>query len=82
EDANPPVFSVRIGTNDNIHFSYLRFIVNQLREQFGFQGVPIKIFVKNNPHVHGQMGLPGGRKRAIPGRPAAVPRRFRAARRK
>jgi GTPase len=81
QDVNPPVFEVRIGPNDTLHFSYTRFIINHLREQFGFHGVPIKIFISNKPKVHGQMGLPG-RKRAIPGRPAAVPRRYRAARRK
>jgi GTPase len=80
-DIDPPVFEVRIGSNDNLHFSYNRFIVNNLRDRFGFFGVPIKIFITNKPKVHGQMGLPG-RKRAIPGRPAAVPRRYRAARRK
>ncbi|MDD4902327.1 MAG: ribosome biogenesis GTPase Der [Patescibacteria group bacterium] len=81
EGIDPPVFEVRIGPDDNLHFSYTRFIINQLREKYGFNGVPIKIFVSNKPKVHGQMGLPG-RKRAIPGRPPAVPRRFRAARRK
>ena len=81
QDIDPPVFEVRIGPDDNLHFSYTRFIINHLREQFGFHGVPIKVFVTNKPKVHGQMGLPG-RKRAIPGRPAAVPRRYRAARRK
>jgi GTPase len=80
--VDPPLFEVRIGADDNIHFSYTRFIINKLREQYGFAGVPIKIYVENKPKVHGQMGLPGGHKRAIPGRPAAVPRRFRAARRK
>jgi len=81
EGIDPPVFEVRIGADDNLHFSYTRFIINKLREQYGFHGVPIKIYVANKPRVHGQMGLPG-RKRAIPGRPPAVPRRYRAARRK
>jgi GTP-binding protein len=81
KDTNPPVFEIRIGSDDNLHFSYTRFIINHLREQFGFQGVPIKAYIVNKPKVHGQAGLPG-RKHAIPGRPPAVPRRFRAARRK
>jgi GTPase len=81
EGFNPPRFSVRIGTDDNLHFSYTRFIINHLREQYGFAGVPIKIWVENTPHIHGQAGLPG-KKFNKPGRPAAVPRRFRAARRK
>jgi GTPase len=81
EGSNPPRFSVRIGTDDNLHFSYTRFIINKLREQYSFAGVPIKIWVENKPHVHGEAGLPG-KKYNKPGRPAAVPRGYRAARRK
>jgi len=43
---NPPEFTIMIGQNQSIHFSYLRFIENQLRENFGFLGVPVKIKVK------------------------------------
>jgi GTP-binding protein len=82
ERIDPPLFSVRIGTKDNLHFSYTRFIINKLREQFGFAGVPVKIYVENTPRVHGQAGIPGGHKRPKPGKPAAVPRGYRAARRK
>ena len=38
-------FSIRIGKKDNILESYLRFIENQIRKNFGFLGTPIKIFV-------------------------------------
>jgi GTP-binding protein len=31
---------------DSIHFSYRRFVVNRLREHFGFQGVPIRVHYK------------------------------------
>ncbi|MEK7202985.1 MAG: ribosome biogenesis GTPase Der, partial [Patescibacteria group bacterium] len=44
--VNPPKFELRIGIKDNLHFSYLRFIENRLREKFGFKGVPI--FIKMN----------------------------------
>lgn len=41
--ANPPKFELRIGIKDDLHFSYVRFIENRLREKFGFSGTPISI---------------------------------------
>ena len=38
---NPPKFELRIGVKDNLHFSYIRFIENRIREKFGFLGTPI-----------------------------------------
>ncbi len=52
--ANPPIFELRIGAKDNLHFSYVRFIENRLREKFGFLGTPITIYVKKNKAAHGQ----------------------------
>lgn len=52
-NTNPPIFSITIGSKDTIHFSYLRFIENRLREKFGFLGTPITIFVDQKKHVHG-----------------------------
>ena len=53
-ETAPPVFMVRIGAKDNLHFSYLRFIENRLREKFGFLGAPITLYVERNKKVHGQ----------------------------
>lgn len=53
-ESNPPVFSVKIGANDNLHFSYLRFLENRLREQYDFLGTPITMYVEHNKRVHGQ----------------------------
>lgn len=53
-ESSPPVFSVRIGANDNLHFSYLRFLENRLREQYDFLGTPITMYVEHNKRVHGQ----------------------------
>lgn len=44
--SNPPEFKIRIGPRDNLHFSYVNFIQNRLREKFGFIGTPINIWVK------------------------------------
>ena len=41
----PPRFTVKIGSKDTLHFSYVRFIKNKLRERFGFLGTPINIDV-------------------------------------
>ena len=46
--ANPPRFIIRLGPKDNIHFSYLRFMENRLRENFGFTGTPITIKIAKN----------------------------------
>ncbi len=49
----PPAFTLRIGAKDTLHFSYLRFIANRLREKYGFVGTPIRIKVIKNKKVHG-----------------------------
>ena len=48
--TNPPEFTLTLGPRQSIHFSYLRFIENQLRQNFGFIGVPVKIKVVNTRH--------------------------------
>ena len=42
----PPTFVAMTNAPDSIHFSYRRFVVNRLREQFGFEGVPIRVHYK------------------------------------
>lgn len=51
--TNPPKFSVRIGAKDTLHFSYVRFIENRIREKFGFFGTPIGMEILKNKRVHG-----------------------------
>ena len=51
--ANPPIIEVRIGSKDNLHFSYVRFLANRLRERFGFVGTPISVKVLRNKKIHG-----------------------------
>ena len=43
--ANPPKFEIHIGAKDNLHFSYVRFIENRLREKYGFLGTPLTIYI-------------------------------------
>ncbi len=49
---NPPSFMVRIGPNDDLHFSYVRFMENRLRERHGFLGTPINVRVTSNRKSH------------------------------
>lgn len=49
---NPPAFILRIGPNDDLHFSYVRFVENRLREKYGFTGTPIKTTVIKERKSH------------------------------
>ncbi len=42
-ETAPPVFVVIASAPDSVHFSYQRFVVNQLRGHFGFEGVPLRV---------------------------------------
>ncbi len=42
-ETAPPVFVVISSSPEAVHFSYQRFVVNQLRKHFGFEGVPIRV---------------------------------------
>jgi GTP-binding protein len=39
----PPTFALRVNKPDQIHFSYERYLVNALRQAFGFTGSPIRL---------------------------------------
>ncbi|WP_129044898.1 ribosome biogenesis GTPase Der [Companilactobacillus metriopterae] len=41
--VGPPTFVVFVNDSELLHFSYERFLINQLRETFDFEGTPIKI---------------------------------------
>jgi len=43
--VRPPRFEVRIGAKEDLDYSYLRFIENQLRIQFDLTGIPIRVRV-------------------------------------
>jgi GTP-binding protein len=42
----PPSFVLFTNVASELHFSYERFLVNRLREEFGFEGTPIRIRVR------------------------------------
>jgi GTP-binding protein len=44
--ASPPTFVIATNYPDRVHFSYRRYVVNQLRERFGFTGTPVRVFYR------------------------------------
>lgn len=44
--AKPPTFVVFCNRSDLFHFSYQRYIENQIRETFGLTGTPIKMVIR------------------------------------
>ena len=45
-DVKPPTFILFVNDPEIMHFSYLRFLENRLRESFGFEGTPLKLIVR------------------------------------
>lgn len=49
---NPPSFELRIGPQDDLHFSYVRFLENRLRERYGFSGTPLRVRITKHRKSH------------------------------
>ena len=43
----PPTFVLFVRDPDAIHFSYERYLINRIRDAFGFEEVPIRLFFRN-----------------------------------
>jgi GTP-binding protein len=44
--TKPPTFVIFVNNKQLFHFSYERYIVNQIRKEFGLEGTPIRIIVR------------------------------------
>ena len=44
--VGPPTFSISTNHPENIHFSYQRYVSNAIRKQFGFDGVPLRVYYR------------------------------------
>ena len=44
--TKPPTFVIFVNSKELFHFSYERYIINQLRKEFGLSGTPIRIIVR------------------------------------
>src|SRR6185503_20126958 len=42
----PPTFVFFTNVATSFHFSYVRFLENQIRDEFGFMGTPIRVQVR------------------------------------
>ena len=47
-DTAPPTFVLFTNQATKFHFSYERFILNQLRAEYGFEGTPIRLQVRKS----------------------------------
>jgi GTP-binding protein len=50
----PPTFVFFTNVATGFHFSYERFLVNQIRDSFGFLGTPIRIHVRRRTRERGE----------------------------
>ncbi|MGE3278214.1 MAG: ribosome biogenesis GTPase Der [Candidatus Altimarinota bacterium] len=46
-DVRPPHFVIFVNSEEYFHFSYIRYLENQLREMFDFTGTAVKIEMRN-----------------------------------
>ena len=46
--TKPPTFVIFVNDKELFHFSYERYLVNQIRKEFGLQGTPVRIIVREN----------------------------------
>ena len=44
--TKPPTFVIFVNSKDLFHFSYERYLVNQIRKEFGLEGTPIRIIAR------------------------------------
>ncbi len=44
--TKPPTFVIFVNNKELFHFSYERYLVNQIRKEFGLEGTPIRIMVR------------------------------------
>lgn len=44
--TRPPTFVFFVNSAELFHFSYQRYLENQIREAFGLEGTPVRIIVR------------------------------------
>jgi GTP-binding protein len=44
--SDPPTFMIYVNEPKLMHFTYLRYLENQIREEYGFLGTPIRLVMK------------------------------------
>ena len=46
--VKPPKIALYVNDSELVHFSYERYLINQLRQNFGFEGTPIWLLIRKN----------------------------------
>lgn len=83
--VDPPTFVLFVNDPELVHFSYRRFLENQIREQFGFSGTAIRLFFRASSeapeHTPGQAragslrrAAPAADRKRAPSKPGGRPR--------
>lgn len=44
--VKPPTFVIFVNNKELLHFSYERYLINQIRSNFGLEGTPIRVIVR------------------------------------
>ena len=44
--VRPPTFVIFVNDKELMHFSYTRYIENQIRQTFGFKGTPLRFIIR------------------------------------
>ena len=52
--AEPPTFVIFVNDQNLMHFSYTRYIENQIRASFGFEGTPLKFIIRERKPGKGE----------------------------
>ena len=72
--STPPTFVLFTSNAAGVHFSYRRYLDNQLRAAFGFEGTPIRLVIRERERDESRRPrrkAPGAPKRGAPKRPVA-----------
>ena len=52
--TRPPTIVIFVNNKDLFHFSYERYLVNQIRKEFGLEGTPVRIIVREKSDKEAQ----------------------------
>ena len=44
--TKPPTFVIFVNDKNLFHFSYQRYIINQIRNTFGLEGTPVRLIIR------------------------------------
>ena len=51
--TKPPAFVIFVNNKELFHFSYERYLVNNIRKEFGLEGTPVRVIVREKTEKGG-----------------------------